>query len=159
MRWTGTCSSKGFALMGLGFTLIYVAMAGFYLLTSRNTPTPGWVGWLLLFVGLFIGITGYALSSLRVEVSDDVVAVRFGPIGWPQRRIRMEDIEAAKAIIVDPLKWGGWGYRWNPWARASAAVIRKGPGIELQLKDGRRFAVTVNDSVAGAQTISALCSR
>ena len=159
MRWTGTCSSKGFALMVLGFTLIYVALSGFYLLTSRNTPTPGWVGWLLVFVGLFIGVSGYVLSSLRVEVTDEAVAVRFGPTGWPQRRIRMEDIEAAEAIIVDPLKWGGWGYRWNPWARASAAVIRKGPGIELRLKDGRRFAVTVNDSVAGAQTISALCSR
>ena len=159
MRWTGTCSSKGFALMGLGFTLIYVALSGFYLLTSRNTPTPGWVGWLLVFVGLFIGVSGYVLSSLRVEVTDEAVAVRFGPTGWPQRRIPMDQIEAAEAIMVDPLKWGGWGYRWMPWAKASAAVIRKGPGIELQLKDGRRFAVTVNDSVAGAQTISALCSN
>ena len=159
MRWTGTCSSKGFALMGLGFTLIYVALSGFYLLTSRNTPTPGWVGWLLVFVGLFIGVSGYVLSSLRVEVTDEAVAVRFGPTGWPQRRIPIDQIEAAEAIMVDPLKWGGWGYRWMPWAKASAAVIRKGPGIELQLKDGRRFAVTVNDSVAGAQTISALCSN
>ena len=159
MRWTGTCSSKGFALMGLGFTLIYVALSGFYLLTSRNTPTPGWVGWLLVFVGLFIGVSGYVLSSLRVEVTDEAVAVRFGPTGWPQRRIPMDQIEAAEAIMVDPLKWGGWGYRWMPWTKASAAVIRKGPGIELQLKDGRRFAVTVNDSVAGAQTISALCSN
>ncbi len=94
-----------------------------------------------------------------VEVTDEAVAVRFGPTGWPQRRIPMDQIEAAEAIMVDPLKWGGWGYRWMPWAKASAAVIRKGPGIELQLKDGRRFAVTVNDSVAGAQTISALCSN
>ena len=57
--------------------------------------------------------------------------------------------------MVDPMKWGGWGYRWIPWAKASAAVIRKGPGIELLLKDGRRFAVTVEDAVTGAQTISA----
>jgi hypothetical protein len=112
---------------------------------------------MLLGLGLFIGATGYVLSSLRVEVSDAQVAVRFGPLGWPQRRIAIADIEAAEAIVVDPLKWGGWGYRWNPWAHASAAVIRKGPGIELLLKDGRRFAVTVNDAVAGAQAISQLC--
>ena len=45
------------------------------------------------------------------------------------------------------MEWGGWGYRWIPWAKASAAVIRRGPGIALVLRDGRRFAVTVDDAV------------
>ena len=145
--------------MGLGFTLIFGALGSFYLLAVRGSQTPSWTGWLLLFVGLFIGVTGYALSSLRVDVSDHDIAIRFGPLGWPRRIIPISSVEGADAIMVDPMKWGGWGYRWIPWAKASAAVLRKGPGIELQLRDGRRVAVTVNDSVAGAQTISALCSN
>ena len=59
------------------------------------------------------------------------------------------------AIQVEPTEWGGWGYRWIPWAKASAAVVRRGPGIALVLRDGRRFAVTVEDAVAGAQAVSA----
>ena len=61
--------------------------------------------------------------------------------------------------MVEPTEWGGWGYRWIPWARASAAVVRRGPGIALVLRDGRRFAVTVDDAVAGARATSAALAR
>ena len=34
-------------------------------------------------------------------------------------------------------------------------MIRKGPGIQLELKDGRRYVVTVDDAVTGAKLTSA----
>jgi hypothetical protein len=156
MQWTGTCSSKGFALMGVGFTLIFVALGVFLLFLLNGSADVQWVGWLLIGVGVFIGLTGWSLSSLSVDVTDEHVRVRFVPLGLPRRVIRFADIASVEAIMVDPMKWGGWGYRWIPWAHASAAVIRKGPGLEILLKDGRRFAVTVDDAVVGAQTISTM---
>jgi hypothetical protein len=53
------------------------------------------------------------------------------------------------------MQWGGWGYRWMPGAKASAAVLRKGPGIVLTFADGRRFAVSVDDATAGAAATTA----
>ncbi len=155
MRWTGSCSSKGTALLGVGVALIAVAIGAFTLLAFRGTREPAWPGWFSIAVGLLVAFLAYNFSSLRVHAKETAVSIRFGPFGWPGRVIAYADIESADAIMVDPMKWGGWGYRWIPWAKASAAVIRKGPGIELLLKDGRRFAVTVEDAVTGAQTISA----
>ncbi len=81
--------------------------------------------------------------------------VAFGPFGWPRRVIRLADVREVSAIVVEPREWGGWGYRWIPWAQASAAVIRRGPGIEVVLADGKRFAVTVDGAVDGAKAASA----
>jgi hypothetical protein len=156
MRWTGTCSSKGFALMGVGFTLIFTALGAFLLFALRSDNPARAAGWLLIAVGIVVGISGWSLSSLRVDVTDETVSVRFTPVGRPRRIIPLTEIASVEAIMVDPMTWGGWGYRWIPWAHASAAVLRKGPGIEISLKDGRRFAVTVEDAVVGAQTISGL---
>ena len=142
--------------MGVGFALIFTALGAFLVLALNGNADVQWVGWLLIGVGVFIGLTGWSLSSLRVDVSDDEVCVRFTPLGLPRRTIGYADIASVEAIMVDPMRWGGWGYRWIPWAHASAAVIRKGPGLEILMTDGRRFAVTVDDAVAGAQTISTL---
>ncbi len=140
--------------MGVGVALIVVAIGGFTLLTFRGTQEPTWPGWLSIGVGLLVALLAYNFSSLRVQAAESAVSIRFGPTGWPSRVITYADIQSADAIMVDPMKWGGWGYRWIPWAKASAAVIRRGPGIELLLKDGRRFVITVEDAVTGAQTIS-----
>jgi hypothetical protein len=144
--------------MGVGVALIVVAIGGFTLLAFRGTQEPTWPGWFSIVVGLLVAFLAYNFSSLRVQAQETAVSIRFGPFGWPSRVIAYADIESADAIMVEPMRWGGWGYRWIPWAKASAAVIRKGPGIELLLKDGRRFAVTVEDAVTGAQTISAQLS-
>ena len=142
--------------MGVGFTLIFTALGAFLLFALRSDNPARAAGWLLIAVGIVVGISGWSLSSLRVDVTDETVSVRFTPVGRPRRIIPLTEIASVEAIMVDPMTWGGWGYRWIPWAHASAAVLRKGPGIEISLKDGRRFAVTVEDAVVGAQTISGL---
>ncbi len=155
MTWSGTCRSRGFAVLAVGVTLVLVAVGIGTVIALQGTGVPVWLGWVLAVVGLVVGILGWLLSSLEARVDSQRFVVAFGPVGWPRRTIRIVDLREASAIVVEPREWGGWGYRWIPWARASAAVIRRGPGIELVLADGRRFAVTVNDAVAGAQATSA----
>ncbi|MFC6239303.1 hypothetical protein [Longivirga aurantiaca] len=152
-RWTGRCASRGLALLSLGIVLVIGGVGGALLLATRGTGAPAWIGWLLVVVAVVVGVAGYLLSSLVMRVEDDRVVVAYGPFGWPRRTLALADIREVSAGQIDPMEWGGWGYRWIPWARASAAVIRRGPGIVLGLEGGRRFAVTVDESRAGAVAI------
>lgn len=155
MTWTGTCRSRGFAVLALGVTLLIVAVGVGTVIALQGTGVPVQLGWVVAAIGVGIGVMGWLLSSLEARVDPQRFVVAFGPFGWPRRVIRVSDLREASAIVVEPREWGGWGYRWIPWAKASAAVIRKGPGIELVLTDGRRFAVTVDDAVNGAKATSA----
>jgi len=152
--WSGRCSSRGFALLAVGTTLLLVAVGVGTVIALRGSGAPPALGWWLAVVGVVVGVVGWLVSSLEVRVTRTTFTVAFGPFGWPRRVIDLADVTDASAIVVEPMEWGGWGYRWIPWARASAAVIRRGPGIVLVLADGRRFAVTVDDAVAGAQATS-----
>ena len=153
--WRGRCASPGFALLGVGLTLILVALGIGIAIALRGQAGAEWTGWFVAVVGLVVGVLSYLMSSLEVRVDPTRFVVAFGPVGWPRRTIPLVDVVDVSAILVDPTEWGGWGYRWIPWARASAAVLRKGPGIALGLRDGRRFAVTVDQAVEGAQATAA----
>jgi len=153
--WTARCSSRGLALLGVGLALVLLAVGVGTVIALSGSGAPTWVGWLVAAVGLLVGVFGFLLSSLEVRVTEDTLTVAYGPLGWPRRAIDLTEVEDASAVMVEPRDWGGWGYRWNPRASASAAVIRKGPGIQLEFKDGRRFVVTVNDAVTGAKLTSA----
>jgi hypothetical protein len=153
--WTGRCASKGVALLAVGLTLVLAAVGVGTVIALSGSGAPTWPGWFVAAVGLAVGVLGWMLSSLEVRLTEETFTFAFGPAHWPRRVIALTDVGDASAIIVEPMEWGGWGYRWIPWARASAAVIRRGPGIALILRDGRRFAVTVDDAVTGAKLTSA----
>lgn len=135
-------------MLALGLTLVLLGVAALLFFLGGDLPT--WVGWLLVVVSAVVGVSGYLLSSLEARVEDDRFVVAFGPLGVPRRAIPLGQIREVSAAQIEPAEWGGWGYRWIPWAHASAAVIRRGPGIVLGLEDGRRFAVTVDDAREGA---------
>lgn len=153
--WVGRCASRGFALLGLGLTLVLVAVGVGTVIALRGSGAPTWAGWFVAVVGAVAGLLAWSVSSLEVRLTPETFTVAFGRFGWPRRVIRLADVAEASAIVVEPMEWGGWGYRWIPWAHASAAVIRRGPGILLQLRDGRQFVVTVTDAVNGAKLTSA----
>jgi hypothetical protein len=156
--WTGRCSSRGLAVLGLGLTLVLVAVgAGILIVLNGMSSASGgaWVGWFVAGIGVVVGLLTWHASSLSVRVTEDTMTVAYGPFGRPRRVIDLSQVEDASAVMIDPMQWGGWGYRWNPRAHATAAVIRKGPGIQLEFKDGRRYVVTVDDAVNGAKLTSA----
>jgi hypothetical protein len=82
-------------------------------------------------------------SNVRVIVDRRGLRLLAGPFSTPLKSVPLADIVTAEAVHIDPLKWGGWGYRVIPGR--SALVLRTGPGLVLRLRDGRRFAVTVDD--------------
>lgn len=141
--WEGT-SSNGWLLTifaGIGGTLLVLAPQ---------------LSWWLLPTGVFVALLGLGTGTLHVRCDANGLTVRYGLLGWPVQRIPMAEIRAAYAVDLDPAEWGGWGYRWAPRQNGTAAVTRRGPAIVVQRKDGRRFAVTVDDAATGAGVLNDL---
>jgi hypothetical protein len=97
------------------------------------------------------------IHAVTVRVDDSEVTVSWGPALWPRVRVGLDRVTGAVAEDVEPLRWGGWGYRRTP--RGRAAVVRRGPGLVLSLRDGQRFAVTVDRPEDAADLVNAVLAR
>ena len=75
----------------------------------------------------------------------------------PIKRIRLDQVADASAEHIDPTRWGGWGYRVMPGR--SALVLRAGPGLVVDMTDGRKFAVTLSDPDTPAALLNGLRAR
>ncbi|MEZ5375328.1 MAG: DUF1648 domain-containing protein [Acidimicrobiales bacterium] len=130
--WTGRISSA----------LMYVLAAGFALSGLMVAVLSSWaIGLVLLAASLPILL----LSHVRLQASKDGLVVRYGPIGLPRQHIGLDRIEQASAIEVRPAQWGGWGYRGSlALMKQAALVLHAGPGLRLDLADGKTFVVAVD---------------
>jgi Protein of unknown function (DUF1648) len=145
--WFGGAHSRGLLLVG-------PALAAGTLLLALLTA----MWWLvLLAVVVLLAVIGTASVSVRIDA--EAVRVGFGPLRWPAKVVRLSDVTAAEAIDVKPVAWGGWGYRWVPSKHATAAVVRRGPGLRLDRTDGRVFVVTVDDADRAAGLVNDLLDR
>lgn len=124
---------------------------------------------LLIVAAVVVGITVTAWSGGilaasavvtagfgRIDVTADRrgVGLRSSLLRIPLKRIALDDITAARPEHIDPLQWGGWGYRVTP-GRA-ALVLRAGPGLVVERRSGAVFAATVDDPETPARLLTAL---
>lgn len=139
-----------------------------------ETISPGWMLWLtaaVLAVGIaFAVLTIWSVavilavsalplllfSAMRVQADQDGLTVRSALLGVRFARVRTEEIEQATVIEVEPMKWGGWGYRGSlKLAGTAAVVLRRGPGIHLNLTGDRVFVVTLDNPRSAAAVLNA----
>jgi hypothetical protein len=120
--------------LGIGFLLLFIFPA-----------LPLWA--FLAIVGL-----GLVMSQVEANVTNDGLRVRLG--GIPVRRIGVDEMSSARSIDLEPTEWGGWG--WWVASGTSAIVLRRGEALEVTFKNGRRFAMTVDDSSTGAALLNGL---
>ncbi|MGI9601322.1 MAG: hypothetical protein ACR2QE_05535 [Acidimicrobiales bacterium] len=116
------------------------------------------VAWNLVVGLAFLAASGVVgmFSTALVQIDPEGLSVRFG-LGWPHPRVRPERIEQASVVEVVPLRHGGWGYRGSLRLFDEAAVIiRGGEGIRLDLVDGKRFLVTVDDAATGVAFLNSV---
>jgi hypothetical protein len=145
--WIGGAHSRVLLLIG-------PAVAGVMVLLAVITAD-----WLLVVPAIAALLAGVATASVSVRIDADAVRVGFGPFGWPAKVVPLDEVTAAEAIVVEPMMWGGWGYRWLPWRHASAAVVRRGEGLRLDRVDGRVFVVTVDDADRAAGLVNDYLTR
>lgn len=101
-----------------------------------------------------------ALATIRVRVDRTGLRVHFGPLPRPSMHVSVADIAEATVIDVRPKEWGGWGYRGSlKLMQRAAVVLRAGPGIRVDLVDGKVFAVTADDAKTGAALLNAQVRR
>ena len=147
--WSTTMSSKWLLIPAIA-----VLMLGPFLMLLPDVPA-----WLLVVVVL-AGVACLSLASIRVSADAGGLRVKYGVLPWPVTNIAADRIEAASVIDVRPMEWGGWGYRGMlTLMRQAAVVLRAGPGIRVDLADGRVFVVTVDDPETGVAVLNAARSR
>jgi hypothetical protein len=111
----------------------------------------------LLPVLLILLAAGLLTSSLRARVTADGVAIGFGPLGWPVRRISLSKIQSARSEPRYPSQVGGWGVRGLPGG--ATIMLRGGDCLVLRYRSGGELAVSVDDAERGASLINALVSE
>ncbi|WP_329129369.1 hypothetical protein OG552_03135 [Streptomyces sp. NBC_01476] len=154
-EWTGRASNRmqwvlaaaGAACLALGIDLAVDGPG-----TSGLAPlVMSVVG--CLAVGLLVLFGTIAFTHVHVTIDYDAVHVRCGHIGVPRRRIPLDEVSGAQVSAwISPRTWGGWGYRWRP-ELGTAVVVRRGPGLVIDLGGGRHFTVTVDDPEGAVKTI------
>ncbi|MFI7700828.1 hypothetical protein [Nonomuraea sp. NPDC049480] len=102
-------------------------------------------------------VAGVLTSSLSVQAGDDRVAIRFGPLGWPSRRIPLSKIESAWAETRHPGQVGGWGIRGLPGS--ATIMLRGGECLVIGYRSGGRLAISVDHAARGASLINALIAE
>lgn len=141
--WVGAASSR--RLLGVA---VVVAIAGAVLLWTW----PG-VGAICLVVAVLIAW----LHSLTARVDGSGLTVRVGPLPWPRVHVALDDVTAVRTETIEPLRWGGWGYRITP--RGTAIVVRRGDGLVVSRRDRSDLAVTVDDAAGAVALLEALRAR
>jgi hypothetical protein len=134
--------------------------------------------WLLLIVLLLVavGAVGLLMSGWAAGLPPLLIAVLLagfvrpyvvvdrrgitvsGTLRWPRVRVPLDRIEAASSRHINPLTdCGGWGYRVR--SGGTSVAFRSGEGIVATLVGGRKFMVTVDDSVTGAALLNTLIDQ
>ncbi|KAA5832619.1 DUF1648 domain-containing protein [Saccharopolyspora hirsuta] len=113
--------------------------------------------WVAAVVSALAGVVVFALSSARVQVDERGVHTSFGPLRWPVRRIRLEQIDRARVETRRALEVGGWGYRVLP--NSTAIMLRGGECLALRLTSGRDFYISVDHPERGAELVNALITE
>ncbi len=150
--WSGSASNRW--LLAIAGFLLMQALALLALFPQlRMLPA-----WLALHVVVFAALEFF--SRIVVTIDDRGVAIRYGHLGLWTRRVPLAQIAAAHALELEALAHGGWGYRGGLRLLGKASiVVRSGPAIRLDLRNGQTLFVTVDDATTAARLLNALLER
>lgn len=143
----------GGIVLGLAVVLVGGAAVAAWLVTDDAAGA-----WLPTAVAVLLAGLAATTVSFRVRVDQDGLHV-VSIAGVPRFRVPLADVAAVRVVEVDPMgEYGGWGLR-HSLGRGFGVVLRRGQGIEVERRDGRRFTVTVDDAATGAALLQALARR
>ena len=110
----------------------------------------GWSGLGLVLVGIVILL----FAAVRVTVSGERLVVSLGWWGYPSWRVSLAEVARAEVARVNPMAYGGWGYRIRPGVRA--IVVRGGDAVRIVRHEGPDLVYTVDDAERGAGLINSI---
>lgn len=112
--------------------------------------------------GVLVGVAVFAIAALSVlaltpvRLSVDYRGIRLTSVilRIPLIRVGLSSIESVTTDTIDPLQWGGWGYRLSGNGRAY--ITRSGPGIIIHRRNASPIAITVPNPDQAAAIANAL---
>jgi hypothetical protein len=134
--WTGAAHNRGMYV--LAAVLIVPALA------FGRVP--------LFIVGVIAVAVALWCSRVHVVVGPAGITTAIGVLAWPRRLISYDECSGADVVNVVPLAYGGWGWRIRP--HRTAVVVRKGDAIDLELRNGNHFVVTVDGAEQAAGVVN-----
>lgn len=137
VSWSRTVTSKLFISM----TGVIVLLGALLLLPATlgdESDVPLWPLISVLAAVLLVAV----FCVYRVTVDWRGLRVTSALAGIPLKRIRADDIADVEAATLEPMQWGGWGYRIMPGR--SAIILRRGPGLVVTRRNDKQFAVTLD---------------
>ncbi len=140
----------------LAVIAVVVAVAVVAAILVSLASRPAIVGAVIVLV--FLALLAATNTWWRITADHRGLIAR-GVLGWPGKRIPLDDIRSVQVIEVDPTRdFGGWGWRWGGNGR-TGIILRAGQAIEVTTTGGKRFAVTVDDAATGAGVLAALSAQ
>ncbi|MDX2344580.1 MAG: DUF1648 domain-containing protein [Acidimicrobiia bacterium] len=127
--------------------LFYVVGA---VLIVAGLATWGWSTVVLIVIGIVI----VTFAEVRTTVSSRGVIVSMGWLGIPSWTVPLSSLTAAEIEVINPMSYGGWGYRIRPGVRA--VISRGGEAIRLVRTDKADLVLTVDDAETGAGLINSM---
>ncbi|WP_165384190.1 DUF1648 domain-containing protein [Leucobacter triazinivorans] len=116
------------------------------------------LAWMNLGITVLLIVLFSVGSWYRVRIDSGGLVAR-SLVGRPSFRVPTADVARVDARELNPFaEWGGWGLRWVP-GTGFGIVMRTGEGILVTRRDGRIFAVTVDDAATGAALLEAVAER
>lgn len=122
-----------------------------------------------MWVGADVGPAGLVMAAvafliavffcwIQVVVQEMRIEVGFGPWHWPKKVVSVDHVAQASTEHVQPLRYGGWGYRLCG-LRCRAIVVRRGDALKLKMNDEKVLIVTVDHAEEAAGLINDLRTR
>jgi len=96
-------------------------------------------------------------TSARVTVDATGLTAHPGPVRRPRLHVPLDRVVSARRTDVRATEMGGWGVRMR--GERTALLLRSGEALELDLADGSRFLVTVDDAATAAALVNTLAER
>ncbi len=149
--WTATTGSLLFTIPGALLLLIAAFGLGFVLITH----TIGAIA--AVIAVLLVGLSLLLMSQVRLSVDERGIRLVSVLFHIPLIRVRLGNIAAVTAETIEPMRWGGWGYRLS--GNGLAYVVRKGPGLVVARRTGLGVAITIEHPEQAAAVAEALIER
>lgn len=103
---------------------------------------------------LVLAVPMLAFARLRISVDWRGLKVVTWILGIPLKTIPLSAIESVRTDALEAVQWGGWGYRFMPGR--SAIILRTGPGVVVNLTNGKQFALSLNSPETPAALLTTL---
>lgn len=114
-----------------------------------SAPSAG-----VAIVTSLLALSFLSFARIRVTVDSRGVRARSAISGIRLIFVRLADVSSVQVSNVEPLRWGGWGYRMT--SRGRGLILTGGPAIVVTLTNESQVVVTIAGAEEAAGVLSAL---